>query len=100
MSRRVSAILCTVTSFSVVQHGFDRLTNQFQRSAKNLPGEVFVATVRDPDGLAMSSRNVYLTPEQRAVAPALYAALSAVTDALRTGEGALGLGVVSGYGYL
>jgi pantoate--beta-alanine ligase len=44
----------------------------------DLPVEVVgVATVREPDGLAMSSRNSYLTPEQRAVAPDLYRALLA-----------------------
>jgi len=53
----------------------------------NFPVELVVCpTVREPDGLAMSSRNVYLTPEQRAAAPVLYRALSAARDVWSKGE--------------
>jgi pantoate--beta-alanine ligase len=41
-----------------------------------------VPTVREPDGLALSSRNVYLTPAQRANAPALQRVLRAGRDRL------------------
>jgi len=61
-------------------------------------------TVRERDGLAMSSRNVYLTPEQRSVAPALYGALKESARRLRAGEdvetaAASGAEIVRGAGF-
>lgn len=44
------------------------------------------ATVREPDGLAMSTRNQYLSAEQRQHAPQLYAALAAVAKRMQSGE--------------
>ena len=44
------------------------------------------ATVRDHDGLAMSSRNQYLTAAERALAPQIYVALEAAAARIRTGD--------------
>jgi pantoate--beta-alanine ligase len=43
-------------------------------------------TVRERDGLAMSSRNVYLLPEERQVAPELYRAMKQSAARLKAGE--------------
>jgi pantoate--beta-alanine ligase len=53
----------------------------------NLPIDVVgVPTVREADGLAVSSRNRYLDPEQRNAAPVLYGALQEAERQIRSGE--------------
>jgi pantoate--beta-alanine ligase len=53
----------------------------------SFPVEVVACpTVREPDGLAMSSRNARLSPEQREAAPCLFLALSEAATAVRDGE--------------
>jgi pantoate--beta-alanine ligase len=53
----------------------------------NLPVDVIgCPLVREPDGLARSSRNAYLDADQRAAATVLWRALSAAADAVRAGE--------------
>lgn len=53
----------------------------------HLPLEIIgVPTVREPDGLALSSRNRFLTEQERATAPLLYGVLNALARALATGS--------------
>ena len=61
-------------------------------------------TVRERDGLAMSSRNVYLSAEQRRVAPTLYRAMKESAARLRAGDGleaamAAGAGLITDAGF-
>jgi len=62
-----------------------------KRLARDLDIPVRIAgvpTVREADGLAMSSRNWYLTPQERAAAPALYRVLSGIAGRLAGGAAA------------
>ena len=55
----------------------------------NIPVEIVGAPIiREADGLALSSRNVYLTPEQRQIAPKLHETIKSVTRDLADGRGA------------
>ena len=52
----------------------------------NLPVQIIgVETLREADGLALSSRNARLSREARAIAPALYAAMTACANAILSG---------------
>lgn len=52
-----------------------------------IPVQIVAApTVREADGLAMSSRNQYLTPEERKLAPRIYEELTRAASRLQAGE--------------
>lgn len=52
----------------------------------NIPVDVVgVPTVRESDGLALSSRNTYLSKQERAIAPAFYKELTAAAEAIANG---------------
>lgn len=60
----------------------DGLVNDFHFPLQIVP----VETVREQDGLAKSSRNVYLSAEERVEAPALYQSLEMGVDMIKAGE--------------
>jgi pantoate--beta-alanine ligase len=62
------------------------VVKQLVRDLNMLTEIVGCATLREPDGLAMSSRNVYLSSEERSRAPALYRTLTEAARHVRAGE--------------
>lgn len=65
-----------------------------RRMARDLDMDVDILggpIVREKDGLAMSSRNAYLTPEERAKAPELFRTISTIAEELSGGAASKGL---------
>lgn len=60
----------------------ERMVRDLDLPVEIIRGEI----VREPDGLAMSSRNVYLSPEEREKAPLIYRSLKAAAAAYERGE--------------
>jgi pantoate--beta-alanine ligase len=64
-----------------------QLVIRYMTEDLGLPIRIITAeTVREDDGLAMSSRNQYLTEEERAIAPRLHEVLLKIANAKQTGE--------------
>ncbi|HEX5786557.1 MAG TPA: pantoate--beta-alanine ligase [Woeseiaceae bacterium] len=64
-----------------------QLVVRYMTEDLNLPIRIITApTVREDDGLAMSSRNAYLSDEERPIAPRLYSVLSSVAGELQDGK--------------
>jgi pantoate--beta-alanine ligase len=63
-----------------------QVVTQMARDLDLSPQVIGIRTVREKDGLALSSRNVYLSPTERAAAPALYRVLKASAKRIKAGE--------------
>ena len=75
-----------VAHFGAKDYQQARIIQQMVRDL-NVPVEVRVEpTVREPDGLALSSRNRYLSPAERAAAPRIYQALQTTRARALAGE--------------
>ena len=63
-----------------------RVVTQMARDLDLSPKVIGIKTVRERDGLALSSRNVYLNEEERTAAPVLYRVLRASAKLIKAGE--------------
>lgn len=63
-----------------------RVVTQIAKDLDLLVKVIGVPTVREPDGLALSSRNAYLSSAERAVAPMLYKVLKGCASRIKNGE--------------
>lgn len=92
--RGVATVVCKLFNVVQAQRAYfgqkdAQQTVVIRRMTRDLhiPTEiVIVPTMREPDGLALSSRNVYLDSAQRAAAPVLYRALTAAAALYQNGE--------------
>ena len=92
--RGVATVVCKLFNIVDAERGYFgqkdvQQTVVIRRMARDLnlrTKVVVVPTVREPDGLALSSRNTYLNPEQRAAAPVLFRALEAARGRWEAGE--------------
>jgi pantoate--beta-alanine ligase len=92
--RGVTTVVCKLLNIVQPTHAFfgqkdaqQAVVIQTMVRDLNLPTEIVVGpTVREPDGLAMSSRNTYLSPEERQAATVLYRALMAAQQHYARGE--------------
>ena len=90
----VATVVCKLLNIAAAEHAYfgqkdAQQTVVVRRMAQdlNIPTTIVVVpTVREADGLALSSRNAYLSPEERAVAPVLFRALEAARAAWQGGE--------------
>lgn len=83
VTKLLSAVSPTVAAFGQKDGIQCIVIKQLVRDL-NLPVSIVIGpTTREADGLAMSSRNVYLSPQQRAAAPAIQRALAALVEEYR-----------------
>lgn len=91
--RGVSTVVCKLLSIARPDRAYfgqkdvqQTLVIKQMNTDLNLGADIVVVpTVREPDGLALSSRNVKLNPDERRVATVLYKALSLAKEAVANG---------------